>query len=415
MDEKCVCHINGYRLKDTEARRKATMAGEMANAAMGKAVEADGKIVVAETTANRAKTTADGAVVTARAAYNAATAAVTTAAAAVTTATAAETAAKGAEAAAKTAKSNATAALDTAGNAFPRMGGTMMGDVNMGGNDISNANQIIGNRLGGRLLDFEYIPPNGVNTGEKREIFRVIPDGRGESLSLSVIPWTGTTYDPTAAEPAVLRGVAPGVKDNDAVNMGQVREMMGNGNGSLTTAQINALCNMFKVCAFIKDDVSEEYSAFRSAFGIEGDEVPEEPDTPDEPDEPVPSTPLGVVWSDGYLVSVSNTTQGELTENATWTASDYVDVSGKTEVRIYNDFGKLFTFQGCFYDADKQSPRDAAWYFQKKYVQGSSAYPSPLVLAIPDGAKYVRLSTSIQAGSESTGYVRYDALTYELA
>lgn len=40
------------------------------------------------------------------------------------------------------------------------------------------------------------------------------------------------------------------------------------GNG-LTTAQINALDGMFKVCAFIKADVSEEYNAFRTAFDIE--------------------------------------------------------------------------------------------------------------------------------------------------
>ena len=36
----------------------------------------------------------------------------------------------------------------------------------------------------------------------------------------------------------------------------------------LTTAQINALDGMFKVCAFIKDDVSAEYTAFKTAFGI---------------------------------------------------------------------------------------------------------------------------------------------------
>lgn len=36
----------------------------------------------------------------------------------------------------------------------------------------------------------------------------------------------------------------------------------------LTTAQINALDGMFKVCAFTKDDVSAEYTAFKTAFGI---------------------------------------------------------------------------------------------------------------------------------------------------
>lgn len=37
----------------------------------------------------------------------------------------------------------------------------------------------------------------------------------------------------------------------------------------LTTAQVNALDGMFKVCAFIKADISAEYNAFCTAFGIE--------------------------------------------------------------------------------------------------------------------------------------------------
>lgn len=36
----------------------------------------------------------------------------------------------------------------------------------------------------------------------------------------------------------------------------------------LTTAQVNALDGMFKVCVFIKDDVSAEYTEFKTAFGI---------------------------------------------------------------------------------------------------------------------------------------------------
>jgi lysophospholipase L1-like esterase len=203
-EEKFVCHINGFRLKDTEARKMATTAGQMANAALEKSTTAEKQIAEAVTTANRAKTTAAGANVTAKAAF--------------TTAELAET--------------NANAAADTAAAALPRKGGIMLGDVNMNGNNINGATQIIGKRLGGKLLDLEYIPPNGVNTGEKRGIFRVEPDGRGESLTFSVIPWTGTTYDPTAAEHAVLRGVAPGLTDTDAVNLGQVREMVGNVNGS---------------------------------------------------------------------------------------------------------------------------------------------------------------------------------------
>ena len=43
--------------------------------------------------------------------------------------------------------------------------------------------------------------------------------------------------------------------------------------GGLTTAQVNALDGMFKVCAFIKDDVSVEYTAFKTAFGITDEPV----------------------------------------------------------------------------------------------------------------------------------------------
>lgn len=40
------------------------------------------------------------------------------------------------------------------------------------------------------------------------------------------------------------------------------------GGSGMTTAQINALDGMFKVCAFTKDNVSAEYTAFKIAFGI---------------------------------------------------------------------------------------------------------------------------------------------------
>lgn len=266
-------------------------------------------------------------------------------------------------------------------------------------------------------------------------------------------------------------------------------------NSALNAAQINALDGMFKVCAFTKADVSAEYNAFKTAFGIDGEVKPDIPDVPDVPDVPEKTltsisavysggsvtagtavsdltdtvvtahysdgtsetvtgytlsgtisegsntvtvtyqgktaiftvtgvaesggeettTPFGVEWTDGYLVSVSKNTIGELTANSTWVASDYIDVTGKSEIRIHNDTSKLFTFQGCCYDESKTAKYEEAWYYYKQYVQGSTAYPSPLVLVIPDGAKYVRLSTSIQSGSPSLGYVRYDALTYELA
>lgn len=75
-------------------------------------------------------------------------------------------------------------------------------------------------------------------------------------------------------------------------------------NAALTTEQVNALNGMFKVCAFTKGDVSAEYSAFLTAFGI-SDGGEEEPDTPVEPDDPaVPEVTLSsisAVYSGGSV------------------------------------------------------------------------------------------------------------------
>lgn len=87
----------------------------------------------------------------------------------------------------------------------------------------------------------------------------------------------------------------------------------------LTTAQVNALDGMFNVCAFVKDDVSAEYTAFKQAFGIESGGT-EEPDTPDEPTTPT-------------LESISATyTGGEVTEGTA-----LADLTGITVTGHYSD------------------------------------------------------------------------------
>ena len=68
----------------------------------------------------------------------------------------------------------------------------------------------------------------------------------------------------------------------------------------LTPEQITALDNMFKVCAFTKADVSAEYNAFKTAFGIEGEDTPVDPDEPDEPDDPeVTLSSISATYSGG--------------------------------------------------------------------------------------------------------------------
>ena len=68
------------------------------------------------------------------------------------------------------------------------------------------------------------------------------------------------------------------------------------GSGALTTAQIDALHGMFKVCAFVKADVSAEYNAFLTAFNISGGGE-EEPDTPVSPEKTL--TSISAVYSGG--------------------------------------------------------------------------------------------------------------------
>ena len=68
-------------------------------------------------------------------------------------------------------------------------------------------------------------------------------------------------------------------------------------NVTLTTAQINALDDMFKVCAFIKDDVSAEYNAFKTAFGITDSGGEDEPNEPEKT-----LTSISAVYSGGDVV-----------------------------------------------------------------------------------------------------------------
>lgn len=72
-------------------------------------------------------------------------------------------------------------------------------------------------------------------------------------------------------------------------------------NVALSTAQINALDGMFRVCAYDGNtDYDAAYEAFRVAFGLSDSGGEEEPDTPVEPDEPeVTLTSISAVYSGG--------------------------------------------------------------------------------------------------------------------
>lgn len=78
----------------------------------------------------------------------------------------------------------------------------------------------------------------------------------------------GTTLDAGVAKGS--DGVTPHIGDNGNWYLGSTDTGKPSRGGSgLTTAQVNALDGMFKVCAFIKSDISAEYNEFCNTFGIE--------------------------------------------------------------------------------------------------------------------------------------------------
>jgi hypothetical protein len=104
------------------------------------------------------------------------------------------------------------------------------------------------------------------------------------------------------ATPETLGGVKPVTKTEDMTQSVGVDDVGGlwtepMAGGALTKEQINALDGMFKVCAFIKGDVSEEYAAFQTAFGLNGSDDGEE--TPDETEKTL--TSISAVYSGGTV------------------------------------------------------------------------------------------------------------------
>lgn len=79
-----------------------------------------------------------------------------------------------------------------------------------------------------------------------------------------------------------------------------IRKKLEKGN-CLTTAQIDALDGMFRVCAYDGNtDYDAAYEAFRAAFGLSDAGGGEAPDTPVEPEEPaVTLTSISAVYSGG--------------------------------------------------------------------------------------------------------------------
>lgn len=88
-----------------------------------------------------------------------------------------------------------------------------------------------------------------------------------------------TFYGMRGDEAVRLNNVADAIDDRSVPNLGQVKNLVQKNEndsgqnpsqGGLTTAQVNALDGMFKVCAYDDSkDVSGAYAAFREAFGLD--------------------------------------------------------------------------------------------------------------------------------------------------
>jgi hypothetical protein len=119
-----------------------------------------------------------------------------------------------------------------------------------------------------------------------------------------------------APAPIYPSGVVKSVNGKTPDENGNVEiEIPEGGTGSgLTTAQINALDGMFKICAYTAD-ATDAYKAFQTAFGISGEVEPDAPDVPDVPEEPdVPEktlTSISAVYSGGSVTA--GTAVSELT------------------------------------------------------------------------------------------------------
>lgn len=123
-----------------------------------------------------------------------------------------------------------------------------------------------------------------------------------------------------------VNGVKPDKNGNVEVSGGNVDQ-----SGGLTTAQIEALHGMFKVCAYNDSkDVSGAYAAFKTAFGITDDSSGgEEPDEPVTPEKTL--TSISATYSGGDVpVGTAVTALTGIVVKATYSDGSTATVTGYT-------------------------------------------------------------------------------------
>ena len=118
------------------------------------------------------------------------------------------------------------------------------------------------------------------------------------------------------------------------------------GGSGLTTAQISALEGLFKVCAFIKSDVSAEYDAFKIAFSYSGNGGGEEP----EPDVPtITLVSISATYTGGNVAVGTNVNSlTGITVKATYSDGSIKNVTGYTLSGTVNEGNNTITvtYQG---------------------------------------------------------------------
>lgn len=211
----------------------------------------------------------------------------------------------------------------------------------------------------------------------------------------------------------------------DGSNPVEIKIPDSGGNVALTADQIAALDGMFKVCGFIKDDISAEYNAFRTAFGI-GDSGEVEPDTPDEPDVPVvPDEPEAGVsnettWTSGVPYtfepisgSYPDKSTGAIKDYANWERSPYLYCAGASTLRgVVKHQSTVLngTNDNAFYDADKNYVAPVETFTFKALNDAEAG--TYIDIPIPENAAYFIVSggNHLLSGANATNnepYIEY--------
>lgn len=178
--------------------------------------------------------------------------------------------------------------------------------------------------------------------------------GEGENVELdTTLTQSGKAADAKATGEALNELKEANAKQDERLTT--LEQNTPSGSSGLTVAQINALDGMFKVAAYIKADVSAEYEAFKTAFGIE-DSGSTEPDEPEEPAKTL--TGISAVYNGGDvavgtalsaltgIVVTAMYSDGSTETVADYTLSGEISEGSNTITVSYSGMTSTFTVTG---------------------------------------------------------------------